>query len=203
MPVLIGIPIYLNPFISARVPERKPANEAEAHPWSFRYHSWQNNIVYAVTIIFVVVVGVFSMPWLPPIAYPSSVAVFVIATQWMRRVKAKRGDLRLAWTWPILAVSLLSGSLFAAVNYSLPAAHYAFAPFANMPPGDYLELGQDGSMVYLLPCTGTPSDAIAVPSSSVLRADFFHVKPPTQWTLIGFFTGQAPDLWLETTCPPG
>jgi hypothetical protein len=213
-PVIVGVPLYVAAFVSARKPRKPPTLWAakkdergktyiEVQPMpEGRQRSRRETLVWAVTGT-VIYGGIgLAVFFLPLVAYPLAMASITIGTRWMRRIYAKRGNLRLAWAWPVLVGSLLWGAVVVAAQYDdVPAAQIALDASSKVPSGRYLVVGEDGPTTFLLSCTDESAEPVSISTSSILRADYLHRKRAETLSVFTIVTGKTPPLGLQTQCP--
>lgn len=213
-PVILGVPLYLAAFLSARKPKSPPTlwvakkdergkTYIEVQPMpEGRRRSRREMLAWAVVGSVIYAILGLAIFFLPLVAYPLVMASIAITTRWMRRIYAKRGNLRLAWAWPVLVGSLLYGAVVVAAQYDdVPAAQITFDASSGVPSGRYLMVGQDGATTFLLSCTDPSAAPVSVSTSSILRADYLHQKQAGTLSLFTIVTGKAPPVGLQTTCP--
>jgi hypothetical protein len=220
-PVAIGAPFYIGAFISAGRPKNPPTlwvirKDENGKPLKNekgytimdvvplpedRKRSLREKI--GLTLFSVPVFGFLGLAvfFLPLLSYGLLLGAMNVSTRWMRRIYGKRRDLRLAWTWPVLIVSLAYGCVTSGVQYRLPVAQYSFSSSSGAPGGRYVEVAHDGGLVYLLSCTDPSAEPVAVPESSIDLVTYAHPIPEGVLSLYTVVTHTAPRLGLQTVCP--
>jgi len=117
---------------------------------------------------------------------------------WLLWIYRRRRSLRPAWTWPVLVLCFVVGSVVSGLIYNdVPVVNLTLDPASGVPPGQYLELGRTSDTLYLLSCTDTQGGVIGIPSAAVLRAEY---APKPDWLArLRSLTDPRP-LGLDTNC---
>ena len=117
---------------------------------------------------------------------------------WLLSIYRRRRSLRPAWTWPVLIVCFVIGSVVSGLTFNdVPVANLTLDPASGAPSGMYLELGRTSDTLYLLSCTDTQGGVIGIPPAAVLRADY-AVRPDFSTNLRTLTEGRS--LGLDTSC---
>jgi len=204
-PMLFALPVYAGALLNETAIQMRLASTSRRREKA-RVKRRRLKLALAVVTIVVggalIVAGILLLPLFGALLFAVWIGTVAIG---LRLTYNKRRSVRPAWTWPILAICLATGTVGSALDFrDVPLADYTIDSSSGVPSGWYLELGRSNDTIYLLSCTDADGAVVGVPSSSVVKAQYLPggAKQASYASILDLIAGKpATPIGLWTICP--